>query len=315
MSLESDNDALSGPQPATRVRLQSVEECLDRVEVTSFQRDYCPTLQQLLSYTDGSLQKYCNTAVKGDLSYLVKLAVAELRSSIYVKHSLRNICDNLSTISDSIQKLDYKVENCSLSSTAPQPVDGGVSGSSPGPLVDCSQTLNSQNTTPSTAQHSSNYISHNLLILGVPETAGSSKAVRNAAEKDKIDNILDLLEAKTYNIAHFHRRGKYNASHTKPRRIVVTFQRSWHTDLAKAKNLKDTSYFVKEDCTPESRILGKSLLSARYNLHRLGVDKSHLKISSYVTTLMQMLICFSITQSLHQSFSNSYRYPIDNYLP
>ena len=131
MSLELDNDALSGPQPATRVRLPSVEECLERVEVTSFQRDYCPTLQQLLSYTDESLQKYCNTAVKGDLSYLLKLAVAELRSSIYVKHSLRNICDNLSTISDSIQKLDYKVENCSLSSTAPQPVDGGVSGSPP----------------------------------------------------------------------------------------------------------------------------------------------------------------------------------------
>ena len=95
MSLESDNDALSGPQPATRVRLPSVEECLDRVEVTYFQRDYCPTLQQLLSYTDESLQKYCNTAVKGDLSHLLKLAVAALRSSIYVKHSLRNICDNL----------------------------------------------------------------------------------------------------------------------------------------------------------------------------------------------------------------------------
>ena len=131
MSLELDNDALSGPQPATRVRLPSVEECLERVEVTSFQMDYCPTLQQLLSYTDESLQKNSNTAVNGDLSYLLKLAVAELRSSIYVKHSLRNICDNLSTISDSIQKLDYKVENCSLSSTAPQPVDGGVSGSPP----------------------------------------------------------------------------------------------------------------------------------------------------------------------------------------
>ena len=281
MSLESDNDALSGPQPETRVRRPSVEECLDCVEVTSFQRDYCPALQQFLSYTDESLQKYCKTAVEGDLSYLLKLAVAELRSSISVKHSLRNICDNLSTIIDSIQKLDSKVENCSLSSTAPRPVDGGVSGSSPGRLVDCSQTLNSQNTTPSAAQHSSNCdISHNFLILGVPESAGSSKAVRNAAEKDKIDNVLDLLEVKTYNIAHFHRRGKHNASYTKPRPFVVTFQHSWHTDLAraKAKNLKDTSYFAKEDCTPENRILEKALLSARYNLHRLGVDKSHLKI-------------------------------------
>ena len=96
-----------------------------------FPEGLLPTLQQLLSYTDESLQKNCITAVKGDLSHLLKLAVAELRSSIYVKHYLRNICDNLSTISDSIQKLDYKVENCSLSSTAPQPVDGGVSGSPP----------------------------------------------------------------------------------------------------------------------------------------------------------------------------------------
>ena len=159
MSLESDNDALSGPQPATRVRLPSVEECLDRLEVTSFQRDYCPTLQQLLSYTEESLQKYCNTAVKDDLSHLLKLAVAELRSTTYVKHSLRNICDNLSTITDSIQKLDYRVENCSLSSTAPEPMDGGVSGSSPGPLVDCSRALNSQYTTSSAARHSSDYLS------------------------------------------------------------------------------------------------------------------------------------------------------------
>ena len=266
------------------------------MEVTSFQRDYCPTLQQLLSYTDESLQKYCITAVKGDFSYLLKLAVAELRSSIYVKHSLRNICDNLSTISDSIQKLDYKVQNCSFSSTAPQPVDGGVSGSSPGPLVDCSQTLNSQYTTPSAAQHSSNYdISHNLLILGVPETACSSKAVRNAAEKGKTDNVLDLLEAETYNIALFHRRGKYKASHTKPRPIVVTLQHSWHTDLARAKGrrisripatlsrktvLRKTESWKK----PFSLLATTCIVLASISLIlKFG-------ISSYVTTLMQMLI-------------------------
>ena len=161
------------------------------MEVTSFQRDYCPTLQQLLSYTDESLQKDCNIASEGGLPQLLKLAVAELRSSISVKHSLRIMCDNLSTISDSIQKLEFKFENCSLSSTAPQPVDGGFSGFSPGPLVDCSKTLNSQYTTLSAAQHSSNYdISHNFLILGVLKPPALQKHFVMLLKKTRLTMFL-----------------------------------------------------------------------------------------------------------------------------
>ena len=75
-------------------------------------------------------------------------------------------------------------------------------------------------------------------------------------------------------------------------------------DVRKAKafagNLKDTSIFLRGDCSVEDRMKEKALLNFRYELVQKGVDKTTLRIRGL--NLYFKTVCLDTTRSVDEVF-------------
>ena len=122
----------------------------------------------------------------------------------------------------------------------------------------------------------------NVVIYGIKESPPNTpKATRLNCDLENLHRTLSNMDSSlnTSCIQDFHRLGKFNATNSKPRPLLVKFLRAFDATLVLSKRgSPPSSILVKPDLTREERAIDSAFLKTRWNLIQSGTDKKYIRL-------------------------------------
>ena len=122
----------------------------------------------------------------------------------------------------------------------------------------------------------------NVVVYGIDECPpNTAKSARSKNDQDKILPIFSSINSsiQSTSIKDFHRLGKYNPNHNRPRPILVKFLRSMDAQTILSNRQHITSpYVVKPEMSKSEREVESLLLRERWNLLQKGSNRKSIKI-------------------------------------
>ena len=122
-----------------------------------------------------------------------------------------------------------------------------------------------------------------VVILNVPEvTDFKSPSDRLLKENSNVEKVLKIVKCADAVITDVYRRGSFIKNARKPRPLIVQFHNAITAKRVKASSglLKDSSFFLRGDCTREERKKEEALLKTRYLFSQKGIRKEDMKIKN-----------------------------------